>query len=139
MFEQLKILLTEEYNSELSRFENLKNQIEELEVEMQSDHSEEEYQKNLKELNKKYGLFRNNKKEYKKDLTDLQMTYQEKLVEFQKKYDHYIDLKAEASHINIYGIQKKLDQLNMAKSLEDLRMTEEEAAEIIQGKTSVMM
>lgn len=139
MFEQLKILLTDEYKAELSRFEDLKNQIEDLEVEMQSDKSEEEYQKNLKELNKKYGIFRNTKKEYKQKLADLQISYQEKLLQFQKIYDHYKDLKAEASHINIYGIQKKLDQLNIAKSLEDLRMTEEEAAKIIEEKTAVMM
>lgn len=139
MFEQYKMLMTEEYKSELTRFENLKNQIEELEVEMQSDKSEEEYQKNLKDLNKKYGLFRNHNKEYKEELISLQSSYQEKIVEFQKKYDHYLDLKSDASRINIYGIQKKLDQLNVAKSLEDLRLTEEEAAEIIQGKTAVMM
>lgn len=139
MFEQLKILLTDEYKSELSRFEELKNQIEALEVEMQSDNSEEEYQKNLKELNKKYGIFRNTKKEYKQKLTDLQISYQEKLIQFQKTYDHYRDLKAEASRINIYGIQKKLDQLNVAKSLEDLRMTEDEAKKIIEEKTTVLM
>lgn len=139
MFEQLKSLLTDEYKTELSRFEELKNQIEQLEVEMQGDQSEEEYQKNLKELNKKYGLFRNSKKEYKQELTALQISYQEKLVNFQKTYDHYRNLKSEASRINIYGIQKKLDQLNIAKSLEDLRMTEEEAAKIIEEKTTVMM
>lgn len=138
MFEQVKILLTDEYKSELMRFEELKNQIEQIELEMNEDHSEEKYLQDLKELNKRYGLFRNSKKAYKIDLLELQTNYHKKLQEFQKKYDEYQELKRQASLINIYGIQKKLDQLKVASSLEDIKMTEEEATAFIDKKANMM-
>mgnify|MGYP003234940313 CR=1 FL=1 len=84
MFEQVKSILINQYNVELERFEELRKKIEELEEQMQDDHSEEQYQNDLKELNKKYGLFHNQKKEYKKELNNSEQNIYEK--EHDKKY-----------------------------------------------------
>ena len=131
MFEQVKTILIQKYKAELEHFDELKVKVEEMEEEMKDDTSEQEYQNSLKELNKKYGLFKRGK-QYKKELLELQLSYQEKLNQFKTNYENYLEIKREASLINIYGIQKKLDQLNVANSLKDLKMTEEEATKIIQ-------
>lgn len=133
MFEQVKSILINKYNVELERFEELKKKIEELEEQMQDDHSEEQYQNDLKELNKKYGLFHNQKKEYKKELNELQENYFKQLKDFETLHENYIELRNEASKIDIYGIQKKLDQAKLARGLADLRLTEEEAEEIVKN------
>lgn len=134
MFEQVKELLMEQNKAQLSRFDELKQQIEELENKMQEDNSEENYTSDLKALNKKYGLFRNLKNNYKKDLEQLQNDYYEKLKNFKELYENYSDLRREAAKIDLYGIQKKLDQLKVAKSLEDLKMSEEDALKLIQNQ-----
>ena len=133
MFEQVKSILINQYNVELERFEELRKKIEELEEQMQDDHSEEQYQNDLKELNKKYGLFHNQKKEYKKELNELQENYFKQLKDFETLHQNYIELRNEASKIDIYGIQKKLDQAKLARGLADLRLTEEEAEEIVKN------
>ncbi len=133
MFEQVKSILINRYNVELERFEELRKKIEELEEQMQDDHSEEQYQNDLKELNKKYGLFHNQKKEYKKELNELQENYFKQLKDFETLHENYIELRNEASKIDIYGIQKKLDQAKLARGLADLRLTEEEAEEIVKN------
>ena len=134
MFEQLREYLKNEYNQEMAKFENLKQQMEELENELKVDDSEELYQTNLKALNKKFGLFKKGSKEYKEELYKIQSEYFEKLKEFEAKHDHYLELKKEASMINIYVIQKKLERLNNANTLEDLKLTEEDALQIISGE-----
>ena len=145
MFEQVKSILINQYNVELERFEELRKKIEELEEQMQDDHSEEQYQNDLKKLNKKYGLFHNQKKEYKKELNvsiqakiinllnELQENYFKQLKDFETLHENYIELRNEASKIDIYGIQKKLDQAKLARGLADLRLTEEEAEEIVKN------
>jgi len=134
MFEQIKVLLTDEYNSEIARFDNLKNQIENLKQQMKADNSEEEYKYNLQELNKKYGFLKRGSKDYKRELDNLRVEYNKKLIEFEQLYSNYVDLKNEAAKINIYVIQKKLEQLSNANTLEDLRITEEEAEKMINQK-----
>ena len=134
MFEQLREYLKNNYNEEMSRFDTLKNQMEELEDNLKVDDSESVYQDNLKALNKKYGLFKKGTKEYKEELNKIQSQYFVKLKKFEEDHKHYLELKKEASMINIYVIQKKLERLNNANSLEDLKLTEDDAVKIISGE-----
>lgn len=134
MFEQLREYLKNEYNNEMNTFESLKAQMEEIENNLKEDDSEAIYQDNIKALNKKFNIFKRNSKEYKSELNKIQEEYFEKLKDFEAKHDHYLSLKKEASMINIYVIQKKLERLNNATSLEDLKLTEEDATKIITGE-----
>ena len=131
MFEQVKPILEQKYNSEMSKFEELKKQIEEYEDKFKNDTSEKDYQDNLKFLNKRYGLFKKGSKEYKEELNNLMLEYNQKLEQFNTDYNDYIELKNQAAKINVYVIQKKLEQLMNANSLEDLKMSEEEATRIL--------
>lgn len=106
MFEQLKTILTNEYQSEIARFDSLKEQITNIEEEMKKDDSEDEYQEKLKELNKRYGVFKRGSKEYKSELNSIQVEYSKKLKEFEQQHTNYTDLRREAALINIYIIQK---------------------------------
>ncbi len=133
MFEQVKIILNDRYQSQIDRFNELKKEIEEIEFNMRDKTSEVEYNNALKELNKKYGLFKRGKKEYKDALLDIQNKYFLELKEFEKMRDKYYDLVKECSSINLLFLQKKLDQLKNANSLQDIKMSEEEAQEIING------
>ena len=133
MIEQVKEFLTDKYNLELEKYNNLKQEMDELENEFKSDDSESVYQESLKNLNKKYGLFKRGK-DYKEELNTLRLNYNEQLKQFQEKYNHYVDLKNEASKINVYIIQKKLEQLMNANTLEDLKLTEERATRILSGE-----
>ena len=132
MFEQVKTILSNDYNTEMNKFNDLKSQMTVIEENLKQDTSEEEYQNSIAELNKKYGIFKRGK-EYKNELKQLQEEYYEKLKQFEEEHTRYIELKNEAAKINIYIIQKKLEQLNNANSLEDLKMTEEDAVRIING------
>ena len=134
MFEQLREYLKNNYNQEMARFEDLKEKMEELENNLKIDDSETLYQDDLKALNKKFGLFKRGTKEYKQELLKLQTEYYEKLKKFEEDHNNYLELKKEASMINIYVIQKKLERLNNANSLEDLRLTEEDATKIMSGE-----
>ena len=131
MFEQVKPILEQKYNSEMTKFEELKQQIEEYEDKFKNDTSEKDYQENLKFLNKSYGLFKKGSKEYKEELNNLMLEYNQKLEQFNTDYNDYIELKNQAAKINVYVIQKKLEQLMNANSLEDLKMSEEEATRIL--------
>ena len=131
MFEQVKPILEQKYNSEMTKFEELKQQIEEYEDKFKNDTSEKDYQENLKFLNKRYGLFKKGSKEYKEELNNLMLEYNQKLEQFNTDYNDYIELKNQAAKINVYVIQKKLEQLMNANSLEDLKMSEEEATRIL--------
>ena len=134
MFEQLSEYLKNEYNQEMMKFENLKAQMEELENELKVDDSEELYKADLKALNKRFGVFKRNSKAYKEELHKIQSDYYKKLNEFEVKYNQYLEFKKEASMINIYVIQKKLERLNNAKSLEELKLTEDDALKIMSGE-----
>lgn len=134
MFEQLREYLRSNYNEEMARFEELKGKMEELENELKIDDSEVIYQDGIKALNKKFGLFKRGSKEYKQELLKLQTEYYEKLKLFEENHNKYLDLKKEASMINIYVIQKKLERLNNANSLEDLKLTEDDATKIMTGE-----
>lgn len=131
MFEQVKAILTEKYQSEISKFEELKKQIDNLEQTMREDSSEEEYKNNLNELNKKFGLFKRGSKKYKEELINIKTEYMQKLRNFEALHNNCVEIKNEAARINIYIIQKKLEQLMNANSLEDIKMSEEEANDII--------
>jgi hypothetical protein len=135
MFEQVKEILDEKYKSEIARFDELKNEVDALEQQMKEDNTEEEYQNSIKELNKEYGIFKRGK-EYKEKLNKLKVDYFEKLKEFETIHNSYIDLKNEASKINVYILQKKIEQLNNAEDLKDLKITESEAQKIINDKLS---
>lgn len=137
MFEQVKEILDEKYKSEIARFDELKKEVDVLEQQMKDDNTEEEYQNALKNLNKEYGLFKRGK-EYKEKLNELKSNYFEKLKGFERIHNNYIDLKSEASRINVYVLQKKLEQLNNAEELKDLKLTEEEAQKIINDKIATL-
>lgn len=137
MFEQVKEILDEKYKSEIARFDELKKEVDALEQQMKDDNTEEEYQNALKNLNKEYGLFKRGK-EYKEKLNELKSNYFEKLKGFERIHNNYIDLKSEASRINVYVLQKKLEQLNNAEELKDLKLTEEEAQKIINDKIATL-
>lgn len=137
MFEQVKEILDEKYKSEIARFDELKNEVDALEQQMKEDNTEEEYQNSIKELNKEYGIFKRGK-EYKEKLNKLKADYFGKLKDFEKIHNNYIDLKNEASKINVYILQKKIEQLNNAEELKDLKITESEAQKIINDKLSTL-
>ena len=134
MFEQVSEVLRNDYTTEMNKFDELKNQISAYEEQFRTDKSEANYQRDIKFLNKKYNIFKRGK-EYKKELEDIQKEYYEKLNQFEEDRKKYIDLKNEAAKINVYVIQKKLEQLNNAKSLEDLHMTEEDAVRVLSGES----
>lgn len=132
MFEQVKTIIENDYNFEIQKFNGLKEKIKNIEEQIENDDSEKEYQNKLVELKKKYGVFKRGKKsDYQKELDIIQLEYGKKLKEFETLYEEYTNLKREAMQINIYGINQKLERLQKATSLEDLKMSEEEAQKII--------
>ena len=50
MFEQVKLILTTQYQNEINRFDELKKEIEDIEYKMKDETSEIEYKGALKEL-----------------------------------------------------------------------------------------
>ena len=135
MFEQVSEVLRNDYTTEMNKFDELKNQINAYEEQFRTDKSEADYQRDIKYLNKKYNVFKRGK-EYKAELEKIQKEYYEKLQQYEEDHKKYVELKNEAAKINVYVIQKKLEQLNNAKSLEDLHMTEEDAVRIINGESN---
>ena len=134
MFEQVSEVLRNDYTTEMNKFDELKNQINAYEEQFRTDKSEANYQKDIKFLNKKYNVFKRGK-EYKAELEKIQKEYYEKLQQYEEDHKKYVELKNEAAKINVYVIQKKLEQLNNAKSLEDLHMTEEDAVRVLSGES----
>lgn len=130
MFEQVKIILEEQYKQTLNTYDTLKLQAEDYEKQFENDQTEDEYQASLKSLNKEYGLFKRGK-EYKEKLNNLQKDYFEKLKKFKEDYEQYIELKKQMATLNVIAVQKKLDNLMKATSLKDIRMSEKEAEELI--------
>ena len=133
MFNQVRQFLIQDYTNQVAQYDLLKNELEELEQEIKNDTSEKEYVEKEKAIKKKYNIFKRGKK-YKKELQDLMVDYDKKLKEFKKKYDQYLEIRSKASKINIYALQKKIEHINNAKSLEDLKMTEEEANKLISSR-----
>lgn len=133
MFNQVKQFLIQDYTNQVANYDLLKAQLDELEQEIKNDTSEQDYLEKEKEIKQKYGIFKRGK-QYKKELQDLMLEYDKKLKEFEKTYNKYLDIRSQASKINIYAIQKKIEQINNATSLEDLKLTEEEASKLISGK-----
>ena len=131
MFEQYKQFFTQKYNKEIEKFNELKEKVDEYEKVMREDNSEEEYKKSLEGLKKKYSIFKRGK-EYKEEVEKLKEDFKNKLIKYEQTYNEYLEIKREASKISIYNIQKKLEQLMNANSLEDLKLTEETAQEAIE-------
>ena len=131
MFEQYKQVFTEKYNNEITKFNELREKLDEYERIMREDESEENYNNSIKALNKKYGIFKRGK-EYQNELNNLKEEFTRQLKEYENTYNEYVKLKSEAAKISIYNIQKKLEQLMNANSLEDLRLTEEAAIQAIE-------
>lgn len=133
MFEQVKKIIENDYNFEIQKFNDLKEKIKVKEEQIKNDDSEKEYQNKLASLKKKYNMFSrmSKKSDYQKELNAIQVEYNKKLKEFEALYDEYTNLRREATKINIYAINQKLERLQKANSLEDLKMSEEEAQKII--------
>lgn len=132
MFEQFKLVFTDEYKRQISHYEDLKNEMNELEMKIKDKSSEEEYNKSLKKLNNSFSIFKRKSKEYLEQLNEIKTTYMEKLKEFENNYNRYLEIRSEASKIDVYGIQKKLEQLNNANSLEELKIKEEDAVKMLE-------
>lgn len=134
MFEQYKQVMTKHYNNEIAKFDELKAKIDDYEKVMREDTSEEEYKMTLKSLNKEYGIFKRGK-EYKEQVELAKKNFLQKLENYENTYNEYVDVKNSAARISIYNIQKKLEQLTNATSLEDLKLTEEDAQKAIDEVT----
>lgn len=134
MFEQLKEYLQSKYDNEMAEFNAIKSQMDEIENALKEDDSEARYQDSIKMLNKKYGLFKKGSKQYKEELEGIQAEYYEKLKEFEQTHNQYLELNKELSKRNVYIIQKKLEQLMNAQTLQDLKLTEEQATKILSGE-----
>ena len=134
MFEQLKEYLKAKYDNEMAEFDAIKSQMDEIENTLKEDDSEARYQDSIKMLNKKYGLFKKGSKQYKEELEGIQAEYYEKLKEFEQTHNQYLELNKELSKRNVYIIQKKLEQLMNAQTLQDLKLTEEQATKILSGE-----
>lgn len=132
MFDQVKIILENEYKNKINQYDILNEQAKEYERQFEMDKTEDEYKEALKKLNKEYSIFKRNK-EYKEKLVNIQKDYYEKLKNFKEEYDKYIDLKKEMLSLNIIYVKKQMDKLDKATSLADLRMSEKEAEDLIQG------
>ena len=134
MIEQVKEYLVNKYQLEINKFNDLKQQIDVLEKEILEDDSEKKYQENINSLNKKYSLFKRNSKEYKKEKQDFEDEYHESLLKFKEIHDKCKILRSEASKIDIYGLQRKLERVNNSTELKDLKLTEETALEVLSGE-----
>jgi len=137
MLEQVKQILLNKYDSEIERYDVLKTQVIELEDMIAADNSEEVYKENLKMLKK--AKLKKHSDEYNEKLKDIEMTYEQALIDFKKTYDKYIELKTEMSKIDIYGFQRKKLRVENAKELKDLKIDEAKAYKIVTGELSDIM
>jgi len=137
MLEQVKQVLLSKYDSEIERYDVLKTQVIELEDMIAADNSEEVYKENLKMLKK--AKLKKHSDEYNEKLKDIEMTYEQALIDFKKTYDKYIELKTEMSKIDIYGFQRKKLRVENAKELKDLKIDEAKAYKIVTGELSDIM
>lgn len=137
MLEQVKQILLSKYDSEIERYDILKNQVIELEDMIAADNSEDVYKENLKMLKK--AKLKKHSDEYNEKLKDIEMTYEQALIDFKTTYDKYIELKTEMSKIDIYGFQRKKLRVENAKELKDLKIDEAKAYKIISGELNDIM
>lgn len=137
MLEQVKQVLLSKYDSEIERYDVLKTQVIELEDMIAADNSEEVYKDNLKMLKK--AKLKKHSDEYNEKLKDIEMTYEQALIDFKKTYDKYIELKTEMSKIDIYGFQRKKLRVENAKELKDLKIDEAKAYKIVTGELNDIM
>lgn len=137
MLEQVKDYLINKYQTDIDKFNELVEQINVIEQQMLEDDCETKYQENIKNLNKKYSLFKRNSKEYKKEKEDFEEEYHEELLIFKELYDKCLSLRSEASKIDIYGIQRKLNNVKNSTDLKDLKLTEETAQEVLMGERDI--
>ena len=137
MLEQVKQILLNKYDSEIERYDVLKTQIIELEDMIAADNSEDVYKENLKMLKK--AKLKKHSDEYNEKLKDIEMTYEQALIDFKKTYDKYKELKTELSRIDIYGFQRKKLMVENAKELKDLKIDEAKAYKIISGELNDIM
>jgi len=137
MLEQVKQILLNKYDSEIERYDVLKTQVIELEDMIAADNSEDVYKENLKMLKK--AKLKKHSDEYNEKLKDIEMTYEQALIDFKKTYDKYIELKTEMSKIDIYGFQRKKLRVENAKELKDLKIDEAKAYKIVTGELSDIM
>lgn len=137
MLEQVKQILINKYDSEIEKYENLKNQVIELEDIIEADNSEDIYKEDLKNFKK--SKFKKNSEEYNSNLKEIELKYEQSLINFKNTYDKYIELKSQMAKIDIYGFQRKKIRVEGAEDLKDLKLDEEKATKIINGEIEDIM
>lgn len=137
MLEQVKQILINKYDSEIEKYENLKNQVIELEDIIEADNSEDIYKEDLKNFKK--SKFKKNSEEYNSNLKEIELKYEQSLINFKNTYDKYVELKSQMAKIDIYGFQRKKIRVEGAEDLKDLKLDEEKATKIINGEIEDIM
>ncbi len=137
MLEQVKQVLIEKYDSKIAEYDSLKNQVIELEDKIEADNAEEIYKEDLKNLKK--AKLKKNSEEYKTKIKEIELKYEQSLIDFKKIYDEYVDLKNAMAKIDIYGFQRKKIRVEGAEDLKDLKLDDEKAAKIINGEMDDIM
>lgn len=137
MLEQVKQILINKYDSEIEKYENLKTQVIELEDIIEADNAEDIYKEDLK--NFKNAKLKKNSEEYHSQLKEIEIKYEQSLINFKNTYDKYIELKSQMAKIDIYGFQRKKLRVEGAEDLKDLKLDEEKASKIINGEMDDIM
>lgn len=137
MLEQVKQVLIEKYDSKIAEYDSLKNQVIELEDIIEADNAEEVYKEDLKNLKK--AKLKKNSEEYNSKLKEIELKYEQSLINFKNTYDKYVDLKNAMAKIDIYGFQRKKIRVEGAEDLKDLKLDDEKAAKIINGEMDDIM
>ena len=132
MIDQVKQILLAKYDADIEMYNILKSQVMDMENMIAADNSEENYNNNLKELKKM--KLKKNSEEYKEKLKEIEISYEQALIEFKKTYDKYNDLKKQMTRIDVYRIQRNQLRVENARELKDLRLDEETAYKIISGE-----
>lgn len=137
MLEQVKQILINKYDSEIEKYENLKTQVIELEDIIEADNAEDIYKEDLKNFKK--SKLKKNSEEYNSQLKEIEIKYEQSLINFKNTYDKYIELKSQMAKIDIYGFQRKKLRVEGAEDLKDLKLDEEKASKIINGEMDDIM
>lgn len=136
MLEQVQEYLRNKYEAEINRYNTLKAEMDDLEKKIAEDDSEKRYQSDIKSLNKKYSFF-NRGKEYKKEKKQIEDGYHNELLKFKEIYDNYLKIRHEVIKIDYYGRKKRLEKVNKSKSLKDLRLNDQTARLVLEGKRDI--
>lgn len=137
MLEQVKQILINKYDFEIEKYENLKTQVIELEDIIEADNAEDIYKEDLKNFKK--AKLKKNSEEYNSQLKEIEIKYEQSLINFKNTYDKYIELKSQMAKIDIYGFQRKKLRVEGAEDLKDLKLDEEKASKIINGEMDDIM